>query len=60
VDGTATVTLCVGYCRIQWDKSGGFAYFSFPMVKEGSYALPVMRGICPLRASEAILVSRSI
>ena len=40
MDGTATVTLCVGYCRIQWDMSGGFAYFSFPM--EGSYALPVM------------------
>jgi len=43
VDGTATVPLCTGYCLLSWDTSGGFVYFRFPQVKEGSYALPVMR-----------------
>lgn len=43
VDGTATVPLCTGYCMVSWDVSGGFAYFNFPQVKEGTYALPVMR-----------------
>jgi DNA-binding winged helix-turn-helix (wHTH) protein/Tol biopolymer transport system component len=44
VDGTATVTLCTGFCVVSWDTSGGFVYFRFPEVKEGSYALPAMRG----------------
>jgi len=43
VDGTATVPLCIGYCLVSWDTSGGFVYFRFPDVKEGSFALPVMR-----------------
>jgi hypothetical protein len=43
VDGTATVPLCAGYCLVSWDTSGGFVYFRFPDVKEGSFALPVMR-----------------
>jgi eukaryotic-like serine/threonine-protein kinase len=43
VDGSATVTLCVGYCLVSWDTSGGFVYFRFPNLKEGAYALPVMR-----------------
>jgi hypothetical protein len=43
VDGTATVTLCTGYCLASWDTSGGFVYFIFPQVKDGAYALPVMR-----------------
>jgi DNA-binding winged helix-turn-helix (wHTH) protein/Tol biopolymer transport system component len=42
VDGTATVLLCTGYCLVSWDTSGGFVYFRFPQVKEGSYALPAM------------------
>jgi DNA-binding winged helix-turn-helix (wHTH) protein/Tol biopolymer transport system component len=43
LDGTATVTLCTGYCLASWDTSGGFVYFIFPRVKDGAYALPVMR-----------------
>jgi hypothetical protein len=43
VDGTATVPLCTRYCLVSWDTSGGFVYFRFPQVKEGSYALPAMR-----------------
>jgi len=43
VDGTATVPLCTGYCLVSWDTSGGFVYFRFPQVKEGSYVLPAMR-----------------
>jgi DNA-binding winged helix-turn-helix (wHTH) protein/Tol biopolymer transport system component len=43
VDGTATVPLCTGYCMVSWDTTGGFVYFRFPQVKEGSYALPAMR-----------------
>ena len=43
VDGTATILLCTGYCLVSWDMSGGFVYFRFPQVKEGSYVLPAMR-----------------
>ena len=43
VDGTATVPLCTGYCLASWDTTGGFVYFIFPQVKDGTYALPVMR-----------------
>jgi hypothetical protein len=43
VDGTATITLCAGYCLVSWDTSGGFVYFRFPDVKQGSYVLPAMR-----------------
>ena len=31
VDGTATVTVCAGYCMLKrWDTSGGFVYLSYP------------------------------
>jgi DNA-binding winged helix-turn-helix (wHTH) protein/Tol biopolymer transport system component len=43
INGTATVTLCSGYCLASWDTSGRFVYFTFPDVKKGSYTLPVMR-----------------
>jgi Tol biopolymer transport system component len=43
VDGTATVILCTGYCLASWDTTQGFIYFIFPQVKDGTYALPVMR-----------------
>jgi DNA-binding winged helix-turn-helix (wHTH) protein/Tol biopolymer transport system component len=43
VDGTGTVPLCTGYCLASWDTTGGFVYFIFPQVKDGTYALPVMR-----------------
>jgi DNA-binding winged helix-turn-helix (wHTH) protein/Tol biopolymer transport system component len=43
VDGTATVTVCAGYCIFNWDTSGGFVYLSYPIRAEISYPLPVMR-----------------
>jgi eukaryotic-like serine/threonine-protein kinase len=43
VDGTASVTVCVGYCTFNWDTSGGFVYLIYPMRREVSYPLPVMR-----------------
>ncbi len=43
VDGTATVTVCAGYCIFNWDTSGRFVYFSYPAGGGMSYALPVMR-----------------
>jgi hypothetical protein len=43
VDGTAAVSMCVGYCFVTWDTKGALVYYHFPEVKEGSYALPVMR-----------------
>jgi len=43
VDGTATVPLCTGYCLASWDTTGGFVYFIFPQVKDGTYAVPVIR-----------------
>jgi DNA-binding winged helix-turn-helix (wHTH) protein/Tol biopolymer transport system component len=44
VDGTATVTVCAGYCIFNWDTSGGFVYLSYPIESGMSLALPVMRG----------------
>jgi DNA-binding winged helix-turn-helix (wHTH) protein/Tol biopolymer transport system component len=43
VDGTATVTVCAGYCIFSWDTSGGFVYLSYPIERGMSLALPVMR-----------------
>ncbi len=43
LDGSATVTLCVTNCQVNWDLSGKVAFLYFPEVHEGSYVLPVMR-----------------
>lgn len=43
VDGTATVTVCAGYCIFNWDTSGGFVYLSYPIESGMSLALPVTR-----------------
>ena len=43
VDGTATVSVCAGYCLLGWDTRGGFVYLSYPMERGISLALPVMR-----------------
>ncbi len=43
VDGTATVTVCAGYCLLNWDTSGGFVYLSYPMAGGMNYPFPVMR-----------------
>ncbi|MFZ0520551.1 MAG: protein kinase [Candidatus Acidiferrales bacterium] len=41
-DGSTAVTLCETYCSLTWDTSGKFVYMSFPLMKEGSYLLPVL------------------
>ena len=45
VDGSEPVTLCLTYCRINWDIVGKFLYIHFPYSPElsggGTYALPV-------------------
>lgn len=43
VDGSTTVSVCVGYCILSWDTSGGFVYLSYPAGGGLSYPLPVMR-----------------
>jgi len=43
VNGTATVTVCTGYCILNWDTSGGFVYLNYPAGGGMSYPLPVMR-----------------
>jgi serine/threonine protein kinase len=43
VDGSTTVTLCESYCSLTWDASGKFVYVSFPLMREGSFLLPVLR-----------------
>ena len=42
VDGGASATLCRSYCWLVWDRSGKFAYVSFALMHEVSYALPVL------------------
>jgi eukaryotic-like serine/threonine-protein kinase len=41
VDGGKAVTLCLGYCLLNWDTTGKFAFFFFQQLSENSYALPV-------------------
>jgi len=43
VDGSTSVTLCVSYCGLTWDTSGKFLYVSFSLMRQGSYALPVLQ-----------------
>ncbi len=43
VDGSSEVAICLGYCVLNWDTTGKFAYFQFPELFEGSYTLPVVR-----------------
>jgi len=43
VDGTATVSVCAGYCIFNWDTSGRFIYLSYPAGRGMNLALPVMR-----------------
>jgi serine/threonine protein kinase/Tol biopolymer transport system component len=42
VDGGAAVSLCSGYCLVNWDTSGKFLYVYFPELFKGTYALPVL------------------
>ena len=40
-DGSAAVTLCDGYCSINWDTAGRFVYLYFHHLYEGNYVVPV-------------------
>jgi eukaryotic-like serine/threonine-protein kinase len=42
VDGSEAVTLCLGYCKLNWDTSGKFVFLQFPQLFQGSYTLPVL------------------
>jgi eukaryotic-like serine/threonine-protein kinase len=42
VDGGNAVPLCLGYCLLDWDTAGKFAFLSFSQLSEGSYVLPVL------------------
>jgi serine/threonine protein kinase/Tol biopolymer transport system component len=41
LDGSAPVTLCLGYCMLTWDQTGKFLYLYFEQFHRGSYPLPV-------------------
>jgi eukaryotic-like serine/threonine-protein kinase len=43
VDGTATVSVCAGFCILSWNASGGFVYLSYPSQRGMSLVLPVKR-----------------
>jgi Tol biopolymer transport system component len=43
VDGTATVSVCAGFCILSWNASGGSVYLSYPSQRGMSLVLPVMR-----------------
>jgi eukaryotic-like serine/threonine-protein kinase len=45
VDGSTSVPLCLGYCFLNWDTTGRFAYLFFPSLYKGSYSIPVMQAL---------------
>ncbi len=42
MDGSAPVTICLGYCLLTWDGSGKFVYLFFEQFRLGTYPLPVL------------------
>jgi serine/threonine protein kinase len=44
IDGSRSVTLCLGYCTVTWDPAGKFAYIVFWQVRAGTFALPLDHG----------------
>jgi serine/threonine protein kinase/Tol biopolymer transport system component len=42
VDGSRAVTLCAGYCLVNWDMAGKFAFFYRDPPFQGSYPVPVL------------------
>jgi serine/threonine protein kinase/Tol biopolymer transport system component len=40
-DGSRIVTLCAGYCGLDWDRSGKFAFLFYPEFINGSYPIPL-------------------
>jgi serine/threonine protein kinase/Tol biopolymer transport system component len=45
VDGGASVPVCVGYCAINWDTAGKYAFVSFFAKDGGNYVTPVMHDL---------------
>jgi hypothetical protein len=43
VDGSTSAKLCETYCSLTWDTAGKFVYLSFPLVRQGTYLLPVLQ-----------------
>jgi hypothetical protein len=42
LNGGEPLTLCLGYCRVDWDPSGKFAYVQFfGADNDGTYAIPL-------------------
>ncbi len=41
MDGGKAVTLCLGYCLLNWDTTGKFAFLNYSELFEVTYALPV-------------------
>jgi Tol biopolymer transport system component/predicted Ser/Thr protein kinase len=44
VDGSTSVPVCLGYCRLIWESTGKFVYLYFPSLHQGNYPLPVLPG----------------
>jgi serine/threonine protein kinase/dipeptidyl aminopeptidase/acylaminoacyl peptidase len=42
MDGSAPVTLCLGYCLLTWDADGKFMYLFFGQFRLETYVLPVL------------------
>jgi eukaryotic-like serine/threonine-protein kinase len=45
VDGGASVPACVGYCMLNWDTAGRYAFVSFFANGGGNYAMPVIHDL---------------
>jgi Tol biopolymer transport system component len=43
VDGSASAMLCETYCSLTWDTAGKFVYLSYPLIRQGTYLLPVLQ-----------------
>ena len=46
--GSSAVTLCDGYCSLNWDTGGKFVYLYFHHLYEGNYVIPVQHDIAGL------------
>ena len=45
VNGGAAVPLCIGYCTLNWDTAGKYAFISFYANGGANYATPVMHDV---------------
>jgi eukaryotic-like serine/threonine-protein kinase len=56
LNGGEPLTLCLGYCRVDWDSSGKFVYIQFYEAdNDGTYAIPLIPGsVIPKLSSSGI------